>query len=443
MLQFANEIERENIQPRINQFFPTLANLTFILFIFFSFFGTALPFREKITEVDDLATSNIVNQIVFTLLFITSLISILPKYKTVLGIIKKEKILTIFILWSLASVIWSEYSFVSFKRWFQYFTGFTVGLSVMVHVDFSEVLLQRIKYLFYLYVLISIVSIMIIPGATDRYGIWRGIAPSKNHLGQAALISSLILFYSVSTEAGLKRIMSFFFFVIGIILLVGSQSLTAQSTFLFIIALSVVFYFDRHFRHYSIGRFVTYIIVLGFTALFVSVITFAPEIIENIVGSAGRDLTFTGRTELWEDILRETSKYWIHGAGFQGFWVVDNPHLLALYDIYIWLPNQAHNGYVDIINELGIIGLLLFILVLINYFRGLFRLKLPHYWKWFVIAAIIINFQETTFIRPQVVTGVMFMFSYIALFSDLYRKDSDLEEEDSAMKLNELNYEAR
>jgi exopolysaccharide production protein ExoQ len=441
MLQYTGEInDRELLEPKIHKFFPFLAYFSFFMYIFFSFFGTSLPFREKLSDVSEIGTSNIVNQIAFTAIFLLSLLAMLPKIKTVMSIIFKEKVFTFFIIWAFISILWSDYTFVSFKRWFQFFTAYTVALSVMSHVDFSEILLSKLRYLFYAYLLVSIVSIMIIPGAKDFYGIWRGIAPSKNHLGQAALLSSLIVFYTVWTARGLKRIVALIFFLLALVLLAGSQSMTSSSTFLFIAFLGGVFYFDQYFRKLSLGRILSIVIIFSGTVLFLAVIFLAPDILASIVGTTGRNLTFTGRTDLWRDILYETANHWVLGAGYQGFWVVENPSLLALYEIYVWLPNQAHNGYLDILNELGVIGLSLFIIIIINYFRGMINLQLPHYWKWFVIAAIIINIQESTFIRPQVVTGVLFMFSYFALFSDSYRKERSEREED-IMTEEEIEYE--
>lgn len=441
MLEYAADYGEQDIpRQRVHRFFPILANVTFILYLFASFFGTGIPFREKITEVSEIGTSYIVNQIVFSALFVFAVIALIPVIKTAVSILYKEKIFTFFILWGLLSIVWSDYSFVSFKRWFQYFTNFTVALSVMSHVEFSEVLLKRIKYLFYLYIIVSFASIIMVPGATDIYGIWRGIAPSKNHLGQAALMSCLVIFYSVSTDHGFKRIISIGMFLLAVLLLVGSQSMTSLTSFVFVVLLSVVFYLDKFFNSVAIGRFVTVVIIVSMGTLFLTVVVLAPDLIAALAGSAGRDLTFTGRTDLWRDILLRTQEHWVLGAGFQGFWVLDNPSLMALYDTYSWLPNQAHNGYLDILNEMGVIGLLIFFLMIANYFRSFIKLKLPHYWKWFVIAAILVNFQESAFIRPQVVSGVMFMFSYMALFSDKYRKDKIIIDEQIEQENEQVHF---
>lgn len=94
-----------------------------------------------------------------------------------------------------------------------------------------------------------------------------------------------------------------------------------------------------------------------------------------------------------------------------------------LYSTYVWLPRQANNGYIDILNELGIIGSMLFAFVLINYFVNLTRLKQEHLWRWFVFAMIIINVTESSILRPRSVTSVMFIFSYFALFTDLLKSE--------------------
>ena len=109
------------------------------------------------------------------------------------------------------------------------------------------------------------------------------------------------------------------------------------------------------------------------------------------------------------------------GCGFGGFWVFDNINLVILYEDYVWLPRQAHMGYLDILNETGLVGLGLFLAMVVAFFKNLLNLGKPFFWKWFLIAALIINFQETTLFRPNILTGVLFIFSYLALYVDLIK----------------------
>jgi len=117
--------------------------------------------------------------------------------------------------------------------------------------------------------------------------------------------------------------------------------------------------------------------------------------------------------------VREINKHLYLGTGYQGYWVVDNNSVLLLYNKYIWLPQQSHNGYLDIINETGLIGFIIFLGMIVNYFVNLTGLKKVHVWKWFILPTLLINFTESTLFRPGIITGTFFIFSYLALFAEL------------------------
>jgi O-antigen ligase len=94
-----------------------------------------------------------------------------------------------------------------------------------------------------------------------------------------------------------------------------------------------------------------------------------------------------------------------------------------LYKEFPWFPNQAHLGYLDIFNETGLIGLLLFVFMVFSYFLNLLKVGKAHFWKWFVICVLLLNFSESTFITPHKLTGVLFIYSYLALFTDYLKLD--------------------
>ena len=68
--------------------YETIAKLSFVIFLFFSVFGTSLPFKDKITFMDEIATSNIVNQAVYSLLFLTSCFTLTNKRSELFLLIK-------------------------------------------------------------------------------------------------------------------------------------------------------------------------------------------------------------------------------------------------------------------------------------------------------------------------------------------------------------------
>ena len=424
MLNYSNNIQDvtdKDKSPK-GKLMSLLAKVSFTIFLFFIFFGTQMPFGEKIWEAESMATSNVTNQIVFGGLFVCSIILLIPKKRELFSLIKREKFLTIFLIWCIVTIIWSKYPFVSFKRYVQYLVVITVCLSVFLHVKDYKQIIKIFKIILAVYLIVSLGTILTIPGAKDRFGIWRGVAPHKNILGQISLISVIFFTVIIKKDYSLKsRAGNALFIVIALVLMIGSKSSTSLFTFIIIFLFSLTVLVDKIFEPIGIRKTVSLLTVFAFVVMFVLIILVVPELLESIAGGVGKDLTLTGRVDLWADIWEEAQHHLFIGAGFQGYWVVTSSEILQLYEIYHWLPIQAHNGYLDIINELGIIGTALFLLILINYFVNLALTKQKQIWKWFIIAALIINFTESAFIRPKAVIGVMFMFSYVALFSDLIK----------------------
>lgn len=84
------------------------------------------------------------------------------------------------------------------------------------------------------------------------------------------------------------------------------------------------------------------------------------------------DLTFTGRTEIWEHIVLEIARRPWLGHGFGSFWdtgALLNPILSAPPTAWFMdaqLINTAHNGFLDVGLQNGLIGLALAVLLILR-----------------------------------------------------------------------------
>jgi exopolysaccharide production protein ExoQ len=408
-----------------NSFYASIARIAFILYIFFIFFGTALPFREKITEVDDIASSNVVNQVVFSGVFVLSSISLIPKRKELIKLCKREKFMTLFFGWCLLSLFWSDFSFVSFKRLFQVFTAFIVIAAELLHSESADEIIKYFAYILGGYLVISIVSVIVIPGAMDvKNDAWRGLATSKNHLGQVSLVNLIFWLHAGYVGVGTQKKISALMAFISLVLLVGSQSATAIITFIVISCIWMLMTVDNRLRPLNIGRLFFFLTTATLVISATLVVWLQPDIIIAIPTYFGKDITFTGRTDLWAEILERIKNHLFLGCGYAGFWVVDNSDLMQIYDQFVWLPRQAHNGYLDILNETGLIGFGIFAAMVVYYFKTLIGFGKPHFWKYFIIAALIINLQETTLFRQNIITGALFIFAYLILFWETLQPDA-------------------
>jgi len=77
----------------------------------------------------------------------------------------------------------------------------------------------------------------------------------------------------------------------------------------------------------------------------------------------GRNLTLTGRTPLWDAVMENV---WLHpflGEGYDAFWVAGNQRAEYLIQSVGWDAFTAHNGYLEVLNTLGFVGLALLLWV--------------------------------------------------------------------------------
>jgi exopolysaccharide production protein ExoQ len=427
--KYTNTVLYEESVSEKRDFYAIMANIAFFMVVFFNIFGTSLPFRERVYDVSEVATSNIVNQIVFTSMFFISLIALIPKVRMLNAFVTKEKYLFLFVAWCALSIIWSDYSFVSFKRWFQLLALVMAITAALFYLKTDEEFLKFFKPITALFIIFSFISVYTIPEALDEYGVWRGLSTSKNHLGQAALIGFLVWVFALKNASFLQRAFGLVVIAISLILLFGSESSTAIFAFFITLLAATLFYIDNQFKKISAGRVFSFITLTAILSFIVYAFIATPDLVNAFLGNFDEDITFTGRTWLWEDVLREASKHLWLGAGFQGFWVVTNEDLLRLYEIYPWLPKQAHNGYVDLINEVGIIGTAIFLLMIISYFKNVIKLHQTQIWAWFVVAVLIINLQESTLFHGGVLTGSMFVFAYLVVMMRKFDQDTAVKEE--------------
>jgi len=79
--------------------------------------------------------------------------------------------------------------------------------------------------------------------------------------------------------------------------------------------------------------------------------------IKTLPGLFNRTETLTGRTEIWKSLVPYAKKNILLGYGYGGFWTTSLRNLIA---------SHAHNGYLDTILDLGLIGLIIFIIYILN-----------------------------------------------------------------------------
>lgn len=354
---------------------------------------------------------------------------ILIRRKTDWGnIIRKNPFLFFLILYMLTSLFWSSFPLVSFKRWIKSMGTVIMALLVLTSNDRSAAAASIIRWCAYIHIPFSIIMIKyfrhIGVNWNDFSGeaSWVGLATSKNTLGQIAAISALYFLWDWKNHIGKKviRLISFIYILMCLYLLKGAEnSISMTSVSVFAVGL-VLFWGSKWIGNnpQRAGRFFVVTLVVIWMNLAVMVAhalnPFSEQsFLGTLVRFLGRDMTFTGRTEIWNDIFNVASKAPLIGVGYGAFWIGRIANIPWTENLS-WTLGQGHNGYVDTYLQLGWIGLCL--LFLFFFFsaaaikrslqeEGEFgRLKMI-----FFVVILFVNITETTFLRGDHYLWLVFL----------------------------------
>ena len=410
-----------------NKIVELLSLAGLLLYLGAVLFGTSGPqWPQKLEDVSDITMSNPVNQVVFSTIFILSFFSVLPHYKKLLYWLNREKFIVFFLLWCGITIFWAIDPVVAFKRYFQYLTTSIVFISFLINFKDEKIILKILTVILSIYLFVTLIVVLTVPQATDpSFNTWRGLHPTKNNLGQTAGLCVIFFFTMLLRKNELiKKITLSFFLVIALILLFGSFSMTNVLLITIFTVLFIIFKSNKLFESLGIGNKTAYLI-LGFVfILILSVLALGSDLYLKFFEFIGKDPTLTGRTEIWYLVLSQSYNELITGVGFQSFWIPE--HLSKIMLFKYWVPTQSHNGYVDIILETGIVGLFFFVVV-IYYLLARMNFKNNQLWVFFIVYAILLNFSESTFIRPHHFTNVFFYLSFwVVSFKKYFINVSDI-----------------
>ena len=352
----------------------------------------------------------------FFLALIAVGVGILRQRHTALRVfIGRNKWLFIYFLYLGISVLWSDDSFVSLKRWIKDVGNIVMVLIVLTETKPTEAIKTLLLRCAILMVPFSIVLTKYVPDLGRYYNRWtgeatdRGVATDKNMLGATILVCVIGLLWSLielrplqKASRNWKKISAQAILLVGGLWMLGK---TRSSTSLACAILAVLILFGSRMkavREKVVKRIVpAMILILCFGLLFS----------ETLVASFGRDMTFTGRTEIWKRCLAMDINP-ILGVGYYSFWSGARPEKVS--EGFFYKLNEAHNGYIETYLNSGILGVILLGVVIIfglkrtseevvsgrNY--GAVRLSL-------LVATMIYNFTEASFNRMSPIWFVLLL----------------------------------
>jgi len=395
-----------------------LIKINSFLLIYITFFTTKIPFDpSNYGDIFAEETTDIKNQIVYLFLFFSSLVILSKRFEKIFSFIRSEKYLSLFVLVCLFSALWSDYSLLSIKRSFQLFVIFLVIIEALVNID-PEILLKQLKIVVSLYVFFNLFAGFRIGAAIDPiFHTWRGIEVQKNHLAQTSIYCLLSSVVFIRFDKSLKpKIYDALLIFVSVFLIYKARSSTAILVLMMIMFVGFIFQIESIFSKFGFGRSflaLIFLFILGFTFIF---LFFSSEIFSLIPGYFGKDMTLSGRIPIWEHTWTEIEKKLLLGYGFATYWIMGHPRLEIFAEYFEGFKvNQAHNGYLEIMLQLGIVGTIFFLFLIATYIYRMFKIN-NNLAILVLVAILTLNYTESALFKVGFgVTTFYFMTAYVAV----------------------------
>jgi O-antigen ligase len=217
---------------------------------------------------------------------------------------------------------------------------------------------------------------------SELIGAWHGLAMQKNSLGALAGMGTIFWLHAWLTGSGARwRVL------IGGALCLGCLILSRSSTSLMATVFAVLLLLLLLRSSASLRPYMPYLVTL-FAALLViyslAVLHLVPGsdlVLSPVTAMTGKDLTFSGRTAIWDIINAHIAERPLLGSGYGAYWIGPVPYSPSyefVTHLYFY-PSQSHNGYLEVINDLGAAGgfcLLGFLLVYVRQSLALLKTDL-------------------------------------------------------------------
>ena len=213
--------------------------------------------------------------------------------------------------------------------------------------------------------------------SAELVGAWRGLTSHKNSLGTLSCVT--LIFWFHAWLAGQVRLLTAIAgAAIAATCLVLSRSSTSLVTAIFAIAFLMLFLrMPSNLRRYSpylIGSFVGLLLIYSLAIL--RLVPGLDLILSPIVALTGKDLSFTGRSDIWDIVIEHVHLHPLLGTGYGAYWIgpiVGTPSFDFVLRMSFY-PGSAHNGYLEVVNDLGLVGLVCLIGYLITYVKQSLKL---------------------------------------------------------------------
>lgn len=306
----------------------------------------------------DILSGNVQLQLMWAVIYVITFLLILRQWKQAIHVATRDKFLILLVGFALASIFWTTDPQITLRRSVALVGTTLFGLYLATRYSLRE-LLRLLALSLSIGALLSVVFALALPTyGIEAYNLgissWRGIYRHKNLLGRLMGLNAITLLLLAPGNYRNRWILRAGV-GLSVSLLLLSSSKGALVVFLVLLILWPVYRLLQWNDTLAVPVLIIVILVGG------SLTTLLVDNLEFLLNSIGKDVTLTGRIPLWAAVIDKIGEQPLLGYGFNGFWLGWEGESADIWQQFTWTPPHAHNGFLDLALDLGVLGLSIFV----------------------------------------------------------------------------------
>ena len=320
--------------------------------------GAFAPLWTDTSSFDHAAEGSPALQLLWAMLYVVLAGLVVPHLGEIGAFLRFNRAMVLLVALCFFSAIWSEDPLLTLRKSLA-LTGTTLaGILLAWRYDLRDQV-RLIATVLGIVALASLVAGIAFPSlfpATEFSATaWNGVFSHKNLLGRSMCLGT-VAFLTLERRTLAETLFSFSGATLCFAMLLLSHSQTALLVLVAMVFLMGVAMFLRVEWRQALGS----LMLSALASVPIAWIVAAHN--TDIFALLGRDSTLTGRTRIWQLALLSIGRRPWLGYGYGAFWWVSRESRQALALLHYQTPH-AHNAFLDLALQLGIVGLAAFLLL--------------------------------------------------------------------------------
>jgi exopolysaccharide production protein ExoQ len=300
---------------------------------------------------------NHVIQLIFSSVYLYFFFRLAQRGREAWALVKQEKWIAAYWMWALASSLWSASTSLTVVHWIALLGTGLVGLYMALNFEPLEQL-SLIARCLATVAIASLIAALVVPSiGVAQGGAWQGVFFPKNSLGRMMALGTFS-FVLLAIDQKNKRWLNLLMAGSCCALLFLAQSATA------IVVCALMLTLLPFRKMLAMGNRLLVPLLVFLSMFTVPLVVWLAMNSKAVLTVLGRDSSLTGRLPLWSVVLQEIATRPFAGFGYGAFWsTAEADRVRATIG---WAAPNAHNGFLEILLALGLIGGALFLIGLLR-----------------------------------------------------------------------------